>query len=432
MRRMTGKRLRAGSAWLAGWLVLWPASLWGATLYTNDGFVSPRLEAERWLINRARFAPEREADRLGLTNALPGGHPDYDVCENTNTPNDFGPTTNEWRLWTLARGPLAPNERLSRAAATHARDMAETGVFSHYSPSGKYYPLGSDPSQRARQEGYTNTITGYYENLAWGARGSTIGYPAYGETPQNVHGGLFVDNTAISRGHRQAILNANATEIGLGAYRTNSYDGYYWTEDYDVQDFGRNGTNHFFTDTLFHDANTNGVYDEGEGVGGIAIRLWDGANEAARFDCSQSSGSMAIPINDLPDGRWIEVRLQNTNAATQRLSIPLGWSTLGEIELTNNEIFSAGYFRQPYGITNLGFRNLEPLVTTSISRTGAQYRIGFSAFTRVNYRIEYNTNGAGPTWTTLTILTATNEQIQTADPAGASAVRIYRTLIVRD
>jgi hypothetical protein len=231
-----------------------------------------------------------------------------------------------------------------------------------------------------------------------------------------VHGGLFVDNTAISRGHRQAILNANATEIGLGAYRTNSYDGYYWTEDYDVQDFGRNGTNHFFTDTLFHDANTNGVYDEGEGVGGIAIRLWDGANEAARFDCSQSSGSMAIPINDLPDGRWIEVRLQNTNAATQRLSIPLGWSTLGEIELTNNEIFSAGYFRQPYGITNLGFRKLEPAVTTSISRTGAQYRW----VQRIHPRelpIEYHTNGAGPTRTTLTILTATNEQIPTADPA---------------
>lgn len=35
-----------------------------ASLYTNDGNVSARLELERWYINRARFAPEMEADRL--------------------------------------------------------------------------------------------------------------------------------------------------------------------------------------------------------------------------------------------------------------------------------------------------------------------------------------------------------------------------------
>jgi hypothetical protein len=80
------------------------------------------------VINRARFAPEREADRLGLTNALPGGHPDLMSAENTNTPNDFGPTPTSGASGPGAR-PAGPHERLSRAAATHARDMRKRAYF---------------------------------------------------------------------------------------------------------------------------------------------------------------------------------------------------------------------------------------------------------------------------------------------------------------
>lgn len=67
-----------------------------ATNYTGDGVLPARMEQQRWLINRARFAPEREADRLGLTNNLPAGHPEYDVAEDNLGDNDFGATTNEW------------------------------------------------------------------------------------------------------------------------------------------------------------------------------------------------------------------------------------------------------------------------------------------------------------------------------------------------
>ena len=104
-------------------------------LYTGDGVISGRVETIRWLINRARFAPEQEADSFGLTNSTPGGHPDYDVCEDVGGTNDFGTTTNDWAPWKQSMQPVAPNALLSTAAATHTRDMAETGLFQHDSPS---------------------------------------------------------------------------------------------------------------------------------------------------------------------------------------------------------------------------------------------------------------------------------------------------------
>ena len=123
--------------------ILFSLSSGAASLYTDDGDILARLELERWYINRARFAPEMEADRLGLINTTSGGHPNYDVCEDTLGSNDFGTTVAQWTPWTGSRPPLAPNRLLSAACEKHSRDMAESQRFTHYSPSDKYYPLNS-------------------------------------------------------------------------------------------------------------------------------------------------------------------------------------------------------------------------------------------------------------------------------------------------
>lgn len=421
-------------------LFLWGAVLCvatpvlGATCYTNDGILSARLETERWLINRARFDPEREADRLGLTNALPGGHPNYDVCEDSLGTNDFGATTNEWASWIVPRPPLAPNAKLNTAASNHSKDLVETDTFQHTSPSSKYYPAGSSPAARHAREGYTNQITGYYENISSLGQGDSGGYPDEGGTPTEVHSNLFVDISIIDRGHRQSILNSIGREIGLGSTRTNFFSGgYYWTYDYDTQDFGTDSTNHFFTDTIFFDANTNGVYNEGEGVGGIEIRLWDGTNQATWYDVSGSSGSFAIPINSLADGHSIRVELTNTNAANRSLTLPLGYTTLAAVTLTNQETFVTGTYPQPAGITNIGFRDLA--ITTecrAITLSNTNATLSFSSLERVGYRLESNTNLLTTNWIPVATMTATNRTGQFTALSTTNSAQFFRVILLRD
>lgn len=413
-------------------LVLAAAGAQGATLYEGDGELSGRLETERWLINRARYNPEFEADRYFMTNSTPGGHPDYDVCEDTNAPNDFGTTTSQWAVWKSPKAPLAPNAKLNTAAATHCKDMAETGIFTHYSPSTNYYPLSSNPGQRASREGYTNIISGFYENIASGSRGSTGGYPSYGRTPESVHEGLWVDGSATNRGHRQAILNSNAREIGLGTFQTNfittNISIYYWTKDYDTQDFGRDSTNHFFTGTIFYDADTNKFYGDGEGVGGIEVRLWNGTSEAGWYDVSQPSGNFAIPINDLPAGADIGVQLVNTSAAPVTVTIPLTFNTLGNARLTNSEALLYGYYPQPSSTLNVGFRDVTPAFCAQISVEGTNVQIAANALDRIEYELEYSDSLAGG-WTNVGAQIAATSSVEFTTSTTSTA-RFYRVRLL--
>ena len=407
-----------------------PAS--AATCYTGDGVLTSQLELQRWMINRARFAPEREADRLGLTNTFINGHPDYDVCEDVDT-NAFGGTTNEWTAWVLPRPPLAPNARLSTASTKHCRDLAETGTFQHTSPSSNYYPLGSAPDERALQEGYTNQISGYYENIGERWASSSIAYPAEAYQPGKFHDDLFIDAPITNRGHRQAILNVAGREIGLGFFRTNYVNGDYNTLDYYTQDFGADWTNHFFTDTMFNDANTNGVYNEGDGVGGIEVRLWDGTNEAAWYDVSEASGNFAVPITLLADGHTIRVELTNTNSTSRQITLPLGYTTLAGVTLTNQETYIAGYYTQPVGVTNIGFRDLfVPTQCASLSLTGTVATVSFSSLASLNYRLESSTNLLTTNWISVATGTAIGRFCQLTAPAATNSPLFYRVILLRD
>lgn len=425
----------AGSARWALLLALTLSSricTYASTLYTNDGVLSARSEVQRWLINRARYAPEMEADADGLTNALAGGHPNYDVCEDSDGTNDFGSTTNSWAVWTRSLPPLAPNYRMNRAAENHARDMAETGLFQHYSPSSNYYPLGSSPAQRQAAEGYTNTVVGFYENITEGWQSSSGGYPSFGRTSPDIHADLFVDTSVSNRGHRQAILNANAREIGLGHWRTNYFSApFYYTDDYDVQDYGRASSNHFFTDTIFFDANTNRVYDEGEGVAGIEVHLWRGTNEAAWYDASSASGNFALPINDLLDGATIEVELRNTNAASVRLTWPLGYLSVGDRSLPAGASWWVGAFTQPNGTTNVGFRACAPHIAQSIALGATNLNLLVDGLRRADYRIDYSDNGPSGAWSPLSSVTGTGD-VTSISIGTASSCRVFRVILLHD
>ncbi len=103
--------------------------------------------------------------------------------------------------------PLKLNVELSRMARIKSEDMRDKNYFDHNSPT-----YGS-PFDMMRKFGISFTAAG--ENIAAGQK-----------TPQAV-----VTGWMNSPGHRQNILNANYTEIGVGYAAGGSY-GHYWTQEF--------------------------------------------------------------------------------------------------------------------------------------------------------------------------------------------------------
>jgi hypothetical protein len=337
------------------------ASLQAATRYDGDGVFSNAEELQRWYINRARFAPEAEADRLSLTNAADRN---YDACEG------FTDGSTNWPGWVASKPPLAPNANLRQAALKHAEDMAETGVFSHYSPSTNFYPLNSDPFYRMAQEGYNYSYAG--ESISSGWRGSTGSYPSFGLSALDSYESLFVDIGIADRGHRKNIIyrfsNPNAfREIGVGTWRSNVYSApWYKTYDYYTEDFASSNGVYFFTDTIFTDTDSDQIYDEGEGLTNIEIRLFKQVAtnlvEGTYYDVSSGSGNFAVPIAGFTAGDTIVVQLVNVSGSTRTLCIPTGFNTRDLVTLTNGQAYTYKQFTQPTTWQNVGFRNLQNLI----------------------------------------------------------------------
>ncbi|NLY70715.1 MAG: serine protease [Clostridiales bacterium] len=100
---------------------------------------------------------------------------------------------------------LKMNADLAAVAEKKAEDMRDNNYFSHTSPT-----YGS-PFDMMKQFGISYKAAG--ENIAKGQR-----------TPEEVMNGWM-----NSKGHRENILNANFTEIGVG-FVTDSNGGTYWVQ----------------------------------------------------------------------------------------------------------------------------------------------------------------------------------------------------------
>jgi uncharacterized protein YkwD len=102
--------------------------------------------------------------------------------------------------------PVALDDRLTRAAAGHSKDMATDNFFSHDSRDGR------DFSDRIKATGYPAPRS---ENIA-------AGQP----TPSAV-----MDAWMDSAGHKANILDCTATQMGV-ASATGGDFGIYWTQDF--------------------------------------------------------------------------------------------------------------------------------------------------------------------------------------------------------
>ncbi|MBF8192870.1 CAP domain-containing protein [Nonomuraea sp. K274] len=105
--------------------------------------------------------------------------------------------------------PLKHDPQLRAAAFGHSKDMAAKGYFDHESQDGR------DFMDRIRAAGFSGGTT-FAENIAAGQPTAAAVVQGWMESP----------------GHRQNIMNCSLTLIGVGAARSSSRYGIYWTQDF--------------------------------------------------------------------------------------------------------------------------------------------------------------------------------------------------------
>jgi uncharacterized protein YkwD len=112
--------------------------------------------------------------------------------------------------------PLLLSDAISVAAEHHSQDMAEYGFFAHTTAASSHYPVGSQPWDRMRAEGYDyNTLMG--ENIAVGCESAERCFELWRTSPS----------------HNAAMLDGNYRVIGVARLNiAGSVHGWYWTTDF--------------------------------------------------------------------------------------------------------------------------------------------------------------------------------------------------------
>lgn len=94
------------------------------------------------------------------------------------------------------RERLLPAEGMSKGAADHAADQAQTGGLGHTGSD------GSEPAERVKRYGEWKVTIG--ENIAYGP-----------DIAREIVVGLLIDDGVPGRGHRENILNPNFQVVGV-------------------------------------------------------------------------------------------------------------------------------------------------------------------------------------------------------------------------
>jgi uncharacterized protein YkwD len=199
-----------------------------------------------------------------------------------------------------AQPPLALNLNLVQSSRFHANEMAVNGYFAHTSAVN-----GDQPNKMVRDAGYPLVTSwpnnaNYLESLAViGTSGSSISYP-----PNDALKALLVDAGVNPPGHRIHLLamdsfNQAFREVGTGYAEGDGWTGginaaAYWA----IHTGRRNVDPIWLTGVVYNDANTNGRYDEGEGLSGVTVSA---VNGITKNTTSTTGGGWSI---DVSAGNW--------------------------------------------------------------------------------------------------------------------------------
>ncbi|MFT5522472.1 MAG: hypothetical protein ACI9G1_003862 [Pirellulaceae bacterium] len=197
-----------------------------------------------------------------------------------------------------ASPPLAVNSALGVSAQFHASELATHNYFGHQSDV-----TGDWPNKMARDAGYDLPShwpddSNQVESLAAGT--------LY-DTAAEAVDALIIDAGVPGLGHRLQLLSIGDfyrgnQEIGVGHAENNqSTYTHYWAAH-----LARTGDpDNFLTGVVYDDANQNGRYDAGEGIGGVSVAVGAATvstNEAGGWSIVADDGSHVVRVVDATAG----------------------------------------------------------------------------------------------------------------------------------
>ena len=291
-------------------LLLLPALAWAQQYDSGDPTPDEQVVLES--INRARSNPVAEGNRLssaavtanpalvaglpGVTGLPPGNGQTGDITEGLASPNNVvGP-----------RPPLAMNKILLGTARAHNLDMWKNDIFQHNSSG------GVDPGTRMLNAGYALNFGGMWgENIA--EAGSTVGGPVPIANGDQLENTLMIDTGIAGRGHRVNLLDTHAApyfrEIGIGYLHENNPSTTLLMTDLVTEDFGTldSSPGPFLVGVIYNDANSNLIYDSGEGISGITINILSGGVTQGSYAVSATAGGYVVPIPGLSGTLTVQI-----------------------------------------------------------------------------------------------------------------------------
>jgi uncharacterized protein YkwD len=234
---------------------------------------------------RPATAPRRERPRLEqlesrqLLSAAPTGL-EQQFLERLNdaraNPAAYGASIGLDLSSVAPAPPLAFDPRLIESARAHSQDMNDAAYFGHTGSD------GSSPFQRMTAAGFP-----------WVTAAESIAAGAVYATPEAALQGLIIDAGVADLGHRRQLLSigspfASQQEAGVGVFSGAGPLGNYYTIDQGQTADARP----FLTGVVYNDANHNGKYDNGEGLGGVTVSV-AGVGAVATW----GSGGYSLQLN---------------------------------------------------------------------------------------------------------------------------------------
>ncbi|MBV9121730.1 MAG: hypothetical protein JO112_00030, partial [Planctomycetes bacterium] len=192
--------------------------------------------------------------------------------------------------------PLAFNPLLIQSARQHSQDMNDRGYFDHNTPD------GVNPGQRITNAGFT-----------WMSWGESIAAGSAFPDSASALKALIIDAGVPDLGHRNQLLDLqpifnNQTEVGIGVVQNGSGP---LTNYYTIDSAAPTDSRPFITGVVFNDANGNGKYDLGEGLGNVTVTVagvgstttWDSGGYSFQvspgtYSVTASGGGLAAPITE--------------------------------------------------------------------------------------------------------------------------------------
>jgi hypothetical protein len=327
----------------------------GDSITTREWSIGAPTAKEQYvteLINRSRFGSQADLQRLitttdsNVTYAYEYFNVDLDVLAAQFSGTQFGPGAQAAGSDTAIPAtlpPLAPNTKLTTAARLHTEDMLNNEFQGHDSSSGALSPnqSGDKVGDRINRQGYDYSTAA--ENVS-----------AYSESTWDSHAAFIVDwgasaSTGLTyagmqdpSGHRTNVYRNNIREIGVGVIEgTNGSVGPLLVTHALATESSYDQP--FITGVAYYDTDGNGFYDEGEGIGGITIKV-DGSPYHAT---TPDSGGYAIPVIDdgaytlsytMPDGSTDSQSVTVSNKENIKADISPNWSSTQVIGVETYEI----------------------------------------------------------------------------------------------